>query len=150
TLSASVIPALLSGPKPAENPPVFGGTLSVSVRIDAPGRSDSTPAVRTDIRLLDVDISRERTMVAEGLSGAFAMADGGATLDSLTGTLAGGPFAMSGTLSGPDRWLEGRAEARLSLDLLDRAGVAPRGTGVSGDVTLDLTLAGSLDVPEAI
>src|SRR5690606_32894202 len=63
---------------------------------------------------------------------------------------AGGPFAMSGTLSGPDRWLEGRAEARLSLDLLDRAGVAPRGTGVSGDVTLDLTLAGSLDVPEAI
>jgi hypothetical protein len=125
--------------------PVLDGQLGVHLQVIGARAPGESPVVRGSLTLDDVSARMGGAVMADKLRGIVAVTPETIVIDSLTGLFADGPMALSGTIERGTGQLSLHAKARPDLDVLDRLGVVPGGTTLSGNAALDLWVRGALD-----
>jgi hypothetical protein len=124
--------------------------MGVTFQITGAHARAERPLIRGAVSLDGVSVRLGGDVVVDRLRGSIGVSPDTLTLDSLTGVFADGPFELSGAVARQDRTLALMARAQPDLDALDRLGLVPAGATLSGDATLDVSVAGSLDAPDSI
>jgi hypothetical protein len=130
--------------------PHLEGELAVTFQVSGAHAPGELPVVRGSIALTDVGFRLGGSTMVDDVRGIVGVTPDAIVLDSLTGVFAEGPFELSGTVVRKSGALALRATAHPDLDALDRLGLVPEGTTLSGDASLDVTLAGRLDVLDSL
>jgi hypothetical protein len=121
------------------------GTLAVTLQVQGGLAAADDLVMHGAVRLDDVTLRLRGDIVAEHVAGVVRVDASTISLDSLAGRLAGGPFELSGTVARDSLATAALlARAQPDLDALDRLGLLPRGTTLSGNAALDVSLVGPL------
>jgi hypothetical protein len=150
SLGAAVVLAALPQEMQSGLPTDALGRLSFDVRLSGYAGPDTRPRRSGRIELAGVGVRQNGSALIEGVSGKIAIRGDTLVLDSIAGSLLGGPFTLEGHFRGEDRGFALRTAAHPDFDVLDRLGLVPEGTSLSGDVQVELTLAGSGAAPEDV
>jgi hypothetical protein len=144
-MSARALEALFPSDLRSSLLPRAEGTIAVTLQIQGGLSSADRPVVRGSAKLDDITLRIRGDAIAERVDGVLGIDATTLHLDSLTGLLAGGPFALEGTVARDERLTTAFvARAQPDLDALDRIGLLTDGMTLSGDAELDLSVSGSL------
>lgn len=148
-LGAAALSAIVPSGERSRLLPHFDGTLGVALRLRGPS-AQGRPALSGALVLRDVSVRLSGEPVVDHVNGMVAFTPETIALDSIAGTFAGGPLRLSGAIGREHRALVLGVHAQPDLDRLDRMGLLPTGTTVSGNAVLDLSVAGPLGAPDSI
>jgi hypothetical protein len=149
-LDADVFSEAFPARQRSELMPHFDGVLGVTLQVTQPRASGGGPVLRGSVRLDDVAVHLAGNLVADDVRGTIGIAPDTVAFDSLAGVFARGPFAASGFVSRAERTMSLTASLQPNLDEIDRLGLLPRQTTVSGDARVDLSLSGRLDALDSL
>ncbi len=149
-LGADALSALVPEGERSRRLPHFEGQLGVALRLRGGPQAGGRPALSGAVVLRDVSVRLSGEPIVEHVNGMVAFTPETIALDSIAGTFAGGPLQLSGALGRERHALALVVHAQPDLDRLDRLGVLPAGTTVSGNAVLDLSVAGPLGAPDSI
>jgi len=149
-LGAAALSALIPAGERSRRLPHFDGELGVALRLRGGPQAGGRPLLSGAVVLRDVTLRLSGEPVIEHVNGMLAFTPETIALDSIAGSFAGGPLQLSGALGRERHALALVVHAQPDLDRLDRLGVLPAGTTVSGNAVLDLSVAGPLGAPDSI
>ena len=143
-IDAGVLAALLPSEFRSTRVPALDGELSVTVQVIAARTPGEGPLVQGSVHLSDVALHMHGQIMVDRINGTIGVSPDTLVLDSLTGEFADGPFELSGSVDRSARAVDLTIRARPDLDALDRLGLVPDGTTLSGDAALDLSVTARL------
>jgi hypothetical protein len=127
------------------------GTLGVALRVRAKAGAERDLTMDGDVRLSGVGLRLPGGgALAERIDGVVAVSPQAIVFDSMIGVFSGGPFELSGTVGRPEGDVTVSVKGYPDIDTLDRLGLSPSRTTLSGDMAVDLSIEGSLGAPEGL
>ena len=149
-LEAAQVLAALPREMRAALPADATGRVSFDVRLNGYAGPDMRPRRSGRIELTGLGVRQNGSALMDGVSGKVAIRGDTLVLDSISGSLLGGPFTLDGHVRREDRGFALRTAAHPDFDVLDRLGLVPEGTSLSGDVAVEIALTGSGEAPEDV
>jgi hypothetical protein len=150
SLDAGVLVALLPARIRSDLLPLLDGEMGVTFQLTGARGSGQRPLVRGAIRFAGVGVHLKGQVVVDRLHGVVGVSPDTIVLDSLTGVFAEGPFELSGAIARATGAISVMATAHPDLDALDRLGLIPESTTLSGDADVDLSFVGRLDALDSV
>lgn len=127
------------------------GTLGVALRLRAQAGAEGALTMDGGVTLSGVGLRLPGGgALAERIDGVVALTPHEIVFDSMIGVFSGGPFELSGSVGRAEGDVNVSVKGYPDIDTLDRLGLSPPGTTLSGDMAVDLSIEGSLGAPEGL
>lgn len=149
-LDLGVLTAFLPQTTRARSQPALQGTADVRLTLRGGLRGEGSPALRGSLGLSDAGLLLAGEAWITDIDGDVRLRDETVELDSITGSFADGPFALSATFHRESRRMVGTVQASPDVDDFQRLGLTPYGFTMAGGAEMAFDVAGPVSAPDSL